>query len=274
MKKSLIYLQQREDTTLKKHFFMLIFAIITFLCCFLTLKEQDVYVTYEGTKTAAFIMNIAVAIVGIFNTVAIHPTEKTYVLPMIANNHISAQIYLRCILIQQIILGMLESLVALLFFSFFSLDEVRRTGILMPVAAIEMYLSFFLLIISCSALGFLVGLFVQDITHAMIAIPAIILVLILFSRGVLELSDVLERICEWVPTKQAMSVLGSIIDINKYPLAISLEYPDALILNANNTLFNPTKEYILAGMIKQLIIFAIFLVLIRFVYSIKYVKQK
>lgn len=205
--------------------------------------HSDVCSTFEATKSAVFALVMCAFWCGIFNTILLFKTDSAHVLPDIQENLVSPQLYVAVNVSIQLLVSVIQALIATMFFSYFDYD---RKGIVCDNATLEIFLTFFLIIFSAATQGMLVSTFIQTIQAAVTVIPPLLIVQLLFCRALFEVNKHLIPASDYVESKFGIAALGSILDMNQYPISIVKKNPDLgkMIHVQANALYEHTANHL------------------------------
>ncbi len=214
----------------------MIFTGICLIC------RDNAFVTFEGSKTLVFSFSVAATFIGLFNTLAIFNVEKKHVVPELNGNLYPAFVYLMGNTVIEFLQCEYQTLIACTTLLIFFPSKFWCTGITLP-CIIEIYIFMFLTIFSMSFFGLLLSLTI-NIKAAVIVTPVVLIIQFLLSGGIIPLEGFLEGFSDIIVCKHALMSMGSILDINNYPLEIQNLYP--MVEQISDPYFVATQEHILA----------------------------
>lgn len=190
---------------------IMIAGIITFFTCLAV--KKDVFETYAATKTCLFSVLMCNTWSGLFNTIALFFSEKSYLLDDL-NKFLNVRTYVLANCLIQLVLCIVESSVSTLIFSLFF--QYEKKGIIFTNRSMDFLLCFFMITICADMLGFCVGLLIDKITSIMTAIPVILISHLLLSGCLFDLSGVMAKAAVFIPAHWGFYALGSVADLNSF----------------------------------------------------------
>lgn len=187
-------------------------ACIIFLVTCIAVKKGS-FENFTETKACLFALLMCNVWSGIFNSIALFFSESDYMVDDL-RKFLSVRTYIVANLIIQTFLCLIESLVCTVVFVI--LYDIELEGLVFQNVYFDYTITFFLVLISSDMLGFLVGMFIQNIGSAMSVIPMILIVQFLFSGCLFELDGLMGRIAIITSAKWGFAALGAITDLNSY----------------------------------------------------------
>lgn len=233
-------------------------AAIMVLTCIAV--KSDVFEEYGATKACLFALLMCNVWSGIFNSIGIFYSEKDYI-PDDLTKFLPVHSYIAGNIIIQLFQCMLEALLSTSVFKLFF--DYESEGVFFPSRNHEFLITFFLILFSADALGFLAGLLIKNITSIMSAIPVILVAQFLFSGCLFELSDFFNVIAGFTTAKWGFYSLGSIADLN------SLLPPQM-----ENSIFKAEADYIIRCWRSMILLSVFFILLSGIVLYIKVNRKK
>jgi len=218
--------------------FIVIAAVISFLVC--AIVGEDMFSTYESTKSGFFAIISAGIWIGIFNSIqGICKEHNTITSDYRAGLHIRAYIlshvFFQCVvcLIQSIIL----MVICICFIDF------PKEGIIFPYAVIEYFITLFLVVWGSDIMGIMISSMSSNPNVAMTAMPFVLILQLVMSGVLFELSGWSKKVAYITFSKWGMSALGSIADLNdpELPLKMSLVFPEVVRLE-NEAAYEATTK--------------------------------
>lgn len=231
---------------------------ILVLTCFAV--RSNVFEEYGATKACLFAILMCNVWSGIFNSIGIFYSEKDYI-PDDLTKFLTVHSYVSGNVIIQLFQCMLEALLSTSVFKLFF--DYESEGIFLPTRNLEYLITFFLIIFSADALGFLAGLLIKNITSIMSAIPVLLVAQFLFSGCLFELSECFDRVAGLTTAKWGFYSLGSIADLNSM-----------LPSNMNSSLFRAEADYIIRCWRSMILLSVFFILLSGIVLYIKVNRKK
>lgn len=223
--------------------FIIIAAIISFLVC--AIVGKDMFSTYESTKSGFFAIISAAIWIGIFNSIqSICKEHDTITSEYRSGLHISSYIISHVIfdffvcLIQSIIL----IVICLLFIDFPS------EGIIFGSSIIEYFITLFFIVWCSDIMGIMISAVASTPNVAMTAMPFVLILQLVMSGVLFELSGWSEKVAYVTFSKWGMSALGSIGNLNddSLPLKLSAVFPNVVRLETEAA-YEATAENLLTS---------------------------
>ena len=207
--------------------FIVIAAVISFLVC--AIVGEDMFSTYESTKSGFFAIISAAIWIGVFNSIQgickEHDTISSECrLGLHMSSYIGAHIvfdFFLC-LIQSIIL----MIICLIFIDF------PRGGIIFDNAIIEYFITLLLIIWCSDIMGIMISSIASVPNVAMTAMPFVLILQLVMSGVLFDLEGWSEKIAYATVSKWGMSAMGSIGNLNdeSLPLRLSAVFPSVVRL--------------------------------------------
>lgn len=184
---------------------------------------DDMFTTYESTKSGFFTITSACIWIGIFNSIQSICKEhdiirSEYRQGMKLSAYISANI---C---WQMVLCLVQSVLVFAVCNIFI--DFNSDGIITS-AYLEYFITIFLLTFGSAVMGIMLSSVAGNPTTAMTIMPFVLILQLIMSGVLFELTGLSEKVAYITFSKWGMSAFGSIADLNnpKYPLKISAVYP-------------------------------------------------
>lgn len=244
-----LYIDRMNEYSKKDYFKAILSSVIVFLIIAYATKK-NAFTNFEATKSLFFSYILCAVFVGLFNTISLWSEEHSYILPRVKSNLINIGTYLGGTYISQTILCLIQGIIATLIFSYFF--DYDKLGLVFSHSNIDIFITIFLTIECAMTLGLFTGLLLNSIKSAMTYLPLILIAQMLFSKGIFELEGFTEKLSFFIEARFGIAALGSICNINQYPLALKTIYPT--IVQTPNTLFENSKDYVLQCWLHLLII--------------------
>ena len=220
--------------------FIIIAAVISFLICFVV--GEKMFTTYESTKSGFFTIISAAIWIGIFNSIqGVCKEHSTIRSEYRSGLHISAYVLAHVIFDFFVCLIQTMLLVAVCY----CFIDFPQTGIIFKYAVIEYFITLFLVIWGADVLGITVSSLVSTPNAAMTAMPFVLIIQLIMSGVLFELSGISEKIAILTVSRWGMSALGSIGNLNSesLPLSLSLIYP-----NVERVSVNPEYDFVVGNL--------------------------
>lgn len=223
--------------------FIIIAAVISFLVC--AIVGKDMFSTYESTKSGFFAIISAAIWIGIFNSIqSVCKEHDTVTSEHRSGLHISSYVMSHVIfdffvcLIQSIVL----IVICLLFIDFPS------EGIILGSSIVEYFVTLFLIVWCSDIMGIMISSVASNPNVAMTAMPFVLILQLVMSGVLFELSGWSEKIAYVTFSKWGMAALGSIGNLNddSLPLKLSAVFPDVVRLETEAA-YESTPENLLTS---------------------------
>lgn len=258
----------RQDEFSKKDLFQSLMCSIGVFIIIAYVTRENAFVTFEATKSLIFAYIMGCIWTGFFNTVSKWSEEENYMLPRIKTRLFRISTYLCGTYLSQTILCIIQGIIATIIFSYFDYD---KTGLVFSSSNMEIFITFWLIIQAAMTLGLFVGLLVTGIKGAMTVLPVILISEMLFSKGIFEIDGIIETLSSIIEARYGIAAIGSICNINQYPLSLKRMYP--MIEQTAHSLFNYSKNYVIECWIHLVILIIIPMILSYFILRFKAVKK-
>lgn len=188
---------------------------------------ENMFVHYDGTKSASFVLVSAAIWGGLFNSIQIIVKERANI-----RRDYAAGLRLRCYTasraVVQFVLCLVQS--SLLICGFIGVqwkfgNELPESGVIFNSALLEYYISIFLLMYAADALGMFISSLVKKSETANVMAPYILIVQLIFSGILFAMKGASEVISYAMLSRWGMEALGSTSNLNEMPLKIQLTVP-------------------------------------------------
>lgn len=209
--------------------FIIIAGVISFLVC--SIVGEDMFSTYESTKSGFFAITSAAIWIGVFNSIQrICKEHNTITSEYRSGLHISAYImshvifdFLICLIQSIILIG-----ICMVYIDFPS------DGIIFGESIIEYFITVFLVVWGSDIMGIMISSVASTPNVAMTAMPFVLILQLVMSGVLFELKGWAEKIADITFSKWGMSALGSIGNLNdeELPLKMSLLFPEVVRLES------------------------------------------
>jgi hypothetical protein len=188
---------------------------------------ENMFVHYEGTKSACFVLVSAAIWGGLFNSIQTVVRERANV----KRDYVTGlrfRCYTASRAVVQQLLCLLQSAVLTLSFLCVCLyygNDLPESGILTGSAMLEYFVSLFLLMYAADMMGLMISCMVKKTETANVLAPYILIVQLIFSGILFEMTGVAEKVSCLMISRWGMEALGSISDLNELPLKIQATVP-------------------------------------------------
>ena len=221
--------------------FIVIATVISFLVC--SIVGEDMFSTYEGTKSGFFAIISAAIWIGVFNSIQrICKEHDTITSEYRSGLHISA--YVLSHVFFDFFLCLIQSIILILICAIFI--DFPSEGIILNQSIFEYFITLFLIIWGSDIMGIMISSVASTPNVAMTAMPFVLILQLVMSGVLFELNGWSEIIANVTFSKWGMSALGSIGNLNDegLPLKMSLVFPEVVRLETEKA-YESTSENLL-----------------------------
>lgn len=211
LKQTKIYFgKNRRIFVNEKGWKFVIFSAVISLVIALVIGE-DMFVTFEGTKSGFFTLLSAYIWIGIFNSIQSVCKEHDIIRSEYrAGMKLSA--YITAGILWQTIICFIQTLIMLCVCIPFV--DFPESGVILPHALAEYFISFFLITFGSDILGIMVSSVSGSPNTAMTAMPFVLILQLIMSGVLFDLEGATELVAYVTFSKWGMSALGCISDLN------------------------------------------------------------
>lgn len=200
----------------------------------LSLVASDtVFEIYNSTKSILFALSCAGIWIGLFNSIQEICKERT-----ILKREYMANLRLESYVMSKFIVQLLMSILqAILIITVFILTVGKPdSGILLSNSVFEIVVTMAMTIFASSGLGLIVSSISKNSDKAMTVAPFLLIIQLLFSGILFELSDITEKISHLTISRWSVAALGITSDLNKLPSAggITRSFEDVFEYSSGN----------------------------------------
>lgn len=193
---------------------------------------ENMFTTYESTKSGFFTIASACIWIGIFNSIQSICKEHEIIRSEYRQGtRISS--YIMANIRWQFVLCLVQSMV--IFAICVGFIDFNSDGIVTS-AYVEYFVTMFLLTFGSAVLGIMISSISGNPTTAMTIMPFVLILQLIMSGVLFDLSGWSENIAYITYSKWGMSAFGSIADLNssEFPLQISEAFPDVVRLETES----------------------------------------
>ncbi len=198
-------------------------AIITLIICMVTSK--DMFKEYNATRNGAFALVCACIWIGIFNSIQSICKERDIIKREHRSGlHISS--YVVSHMLYEMSLCFFESIIVTVIISIANLSNLPETGVLFGTF-LELAITFFLIIYSSDALGLMISSVVKTPNTAMTVMPFVLIIQLVMSGMIFELSGITELIANLTIAKwslNAICITANVNTMDKFQPALFSDY--------------------------------------------------
>lgn len=203
--------------------FPVVAAVITIF-----IAGENMFVHYEGTKSACFVLVCAAIWGGMFNSIQLIVKERKN----IKREYVGGNMRLSCFVIAnalvQFVLCAIQSVI--LCSSLFGVELVYDNkfgteGLLLGHALPEYYITILLIMYAADTMGILISCLVKKAEVASVMAPYILIVQLIFSGILFTLKGFAENLSVVMLSRWGMEALGSISNLNSMQLRMQADFP-------------------------------------------------
>lgn len=192
----------------------------------------DMFVSYEGTKSACFVLVSASIWGGLFNSIQTIVKERANIKRDLISGGLRLGCYTGSRAILQFVLCALQS--AILCVAFYGVDwkydnTMPSEGILTGSAILEFYISLVLLTFAADTMGLMISSIVRKEETASVMAPYILIVQLIFSGILFDMEGSAEIVSYAMLSRWGMEALGSIsamLDLPSKVMQMAAPIPD------------------------------------------------
>lgn len=189
---------------------------------------ENMYVNYEGTKSACFVLVSAAIWGGIFNSIQVVVKERANIRRDYATG-LRIRVYTLSRASIQGILCLIQGAILCASFPGVCLaydNKLPEAGIIFEHPIMEYYISIVLLMFAADAMGLMISSFVKKSETASVMAPYILIVQLIFSGILFTMKGIADKMSYTMLSRWGMEALGSISDLNSLQLKIQATVPE------------------------------------------------
>ncbi len=219
--------------TLKRESIISIIIGIIITLLVMAVTYENMYETYEGTKSGLFSLVCVCIWIGIFNSIQLVCREKNDIVKDELDKSLKATAYMAAHFIYQLILCAIQSVIVFLIFFIFIGGEGGF------VDGLAYFITIFLIMYASDAMAFVISAAVPNPIVAMTVMPLLLLIQLVMAGVLFELDGASEAVAYCTVSKWGMEALGSIGSICKYTTATEGAVGLAMQRTFTNPKYNP-----------------------------------
>lgn len=202
----------------EKRWLLFVFSfVISIVICMVV--SDKMFSTYESTKSGFFALVSAFIWIGIFNSIqSVCKEQDTIRYEYRSGLNLGA--FIAAHIVFDFFICLVQALIAAALFVCFV--DFPEEGIVFDNAVTEYLITFFLIIWCSDILGLMISSMSANPTKAMTYMPFVLIIQLIMSGVLFELSGASETIAQITFSKWGMSALGSIADLNSDTLPLRL----------------------------------------------------
>ena len=209
---------------------------------------ENMYVNFESSKSACFILVCAAIWGGLFNSIQVIVKERENVKRDYVSGALRIECYTASRALVQMVLCAIQSAVLCLSFigvELFYGNDLPSYGLIFDSPMVEYYITVFLVMFAADTMGLMISSFVKSEQLASQLSPYILIVQLLFSGVLFAMEGAASGVSALMLSRWGMEALGSISDLNEMPLRIAKEYEDVFVIeNKGDDAFIATAEHL------------------------------
>ena len=210
---------------------LMISLLFPFIAAIITvwIAGNEMFLTYEATKSACFILVCAAIWGGLFNSIQSIVKERDNIKRDYVSGALRIECYMGSRAIIQLVLCLLQSFVLSMSIPTITWvygNKMPSSGLFSDLVFIEFYISIFFIMMASDALGLLISSIVKKDELAGKLAPYILILQLLFSGVLFELEGGGNILSAIMISRWGMEALGSICDLNNIPTTIYNEMVD------------------------------------------------
>lgn len=185
-------------------------SIITVLICMVA--GEKMFKEYYDTQNGAFALVCACIWIGIFNSIQSVCKERD----IIKREHRSGMFissYVNAHALFELFQSFIESLIVVIITMIFYSKNMPEYGVFMPII-IELTITFFIIIYSSDVLGLMISCIVKRPQTAMTIMPFILILQLLMSGMIFDLSGITEKISYLMISKYGLNAICISTNVN------------------------------------------------------------
>lgn len=223
MRQYLLMLLSDKKNLLVSLMFPVIASIIT-----VWIAGENMFVHYDGTKSASFVLVSAAIWGGIFNSIQTIVKDRAN----IKRDYVSG-LRIRCYILSRAIIQFILCIIqsAILCTSYVGVrifydNPIPNSGIIFDNVLLEYYVSILLLMYAADAMGLCISCLVKKTETANVMAPYILIVQLIFSGILFEMKGIANWVSYIMVSRWGMEALGTTSNLNSMKLKIQLTVPN------------------------------------------------
>lgn len=203
--------------------FPVVAAVITIF-----IAGENMFVHYEGTKSACFVLVCASIWGGMFNSIQMIVKERKNIKREYVGGNMRLSCYVIANALIQLLLCAIQSVIlccSLYGVEFVYDNKFETEGLLLGHALPEYYITILLIMYAADTMGMLISCLVKKAEVASVMAPYILIVQLIFSGILFTLKGFADKISIVMLSRWGMEALGSISNLNSMQLRMQGEFP-------------------------------------------------
>lgn len=199
----------------KQRLFLLMIQPVAISFLLAIVAEDDTFIKYEGTKSIMFALSCSGIWIGMFNTIQEVCKER----PILKREYMGNLKLWNYILSKYIVQGLIclvqATLLTVIFLAL--MEHSAKAGLYFAKPGYEIWITMILTIYASAAMGLIVSSLVKNGDRAMAIAPFVLIIQLLFSGVLFDLSGAALQISKVTVSRWAMECLGNITNLNALP---------------------------------------------------------
>ena len=206
---------------------------------------SNMFVHYDGTKSACFVLSSAAIWCGLFNSIQIIVKERANI-----KRDYTAGMRLSCYVISKTVVQILLCFVQSVFLTLafvgvkikFS-NDLPEGGLITSYSLTDFYITILLIMIASDAMGIFLSCLVKKVETANVMAPYILILELILSGVLFPLEGFFQLFSYIMISRWGMEALGSISNLNELPLQIQMIVPS--VPHESEEMFLHTQYHLL-----------------------------
>ena len=223
---SIYFKKIRRIATKEKFWKFIVFALIISVIV-AAVVGNDMFTTYESTKSGFFTIASAGIWIGIFNSIQ-NICKEHDIIRAEYRSGMKISSYITANVLWQFVICLIQSIIMITICSIFI--DFNDKGLIFGSAILEYFITIFLITFGADILGIMISSISGTPTTAMTIMPFVLILQLIMSGVLFDMSGWSEKISYITFSKWGMSALGSIADLNsnEFPLKLSEVFPQVV----------------------------------------------
>lgn len=228
-----VYFNKIRRIAMKEKFWkFIVFAlIISFIVA--AVVGEDMFSTYESTKSGFFSIASAAIWIGIFNSIQ-NICKEHEIIRAEYRSGMRISSYITANVLWQFVICLIQSCIILVVSLIFI--DYNDSGIIFGSSIPEYFITILFITFGADIMGIMISSISGSPTTAMTIMPFVLILQLIMSGVLFDLSGWSEKISYITFSKWGMSAFGSIADLNSddYPLRLSEAFPNVVKLETED----------------------------------------
>ena len=204
---------------------------------------QDMFYRYNATRNGAFALVCACIWIGIFNSIQSICKERATIKEEKRNNGLNLMAYTLAHVLFDALLCMSEALIVTVIIYLLKKNNIQGESSFPFVTILKYFITYFLVIFSSDVFGLAASAFSKTPEIAMTIMPFLLIVQLLLSGFVFELSGIMEIVSYATISKWGMNAICIAADVNHLYIP-SDDILNAMLKNEYYEQYNPKRLHL------------------------------